>query len=211
MDHLNFLSWCSPEKKRNTLFVRTYKYFPLFYSPATEVFLDCERARLVCLRFLPQGTISAATVCACAESILWVVTTAKRPMKSAYSYLIKYYRPMYREIYRPMSRPIYRPLYRWSIGEASVKYRWTPTISSDRGVGRYIGGHPTDISNDTRLTIDRVSVDTRPILGRVSVDHEMSTDIAIDTSLGAPIRYMSPFFFPTTKNRTRGNTFWRCV
>ena len=39
------------KKKRNTLFVRIYKYFPLFYSPSTEVFLDCERARLLCIIF----------------------------------------------------------------------------------------------------------------------------------------------------------------
>lgn len=40
-------------KKKETLclYVRTYKYFPLFYSPATEVFIDCERARLVCILF----------------------------------------------------------------------------------------------------------------------------------------------------------------
>ena len=94
-------------RKKKKLLVRTYKYFPLFYSPATEVFFDCERARLVCILF--QGvyyrkeTTSAAKVYACVESILlWVITTAKRPMKLAYSYHIKYYQPMYRKIYRPI-------------------------------------------------------------------------------------------------------------
>ena len=142
----------------------------------------CERARLSMYSFprrlLPQGTTSAAKVYACAESILWVITTAKRPMKSAYSYRIKYYQPMYRKIYRPMSRLIYRPMsrliyqpiYRWSIGEVLVKYRWMPTISTDRSVGRYIGRHPTDISIDTQPSIDRVAFDSRPILDRCLVE-----------------------------------------
>ena len=120
--------------------------------------------------------------------------TAKRSIKSAYSYRIKYYRPMYREIYWQMSRPIYRPMsrpiYRWSIGEVLVKYRWTPTISTDTSVGRYIGRHPIDISTDTQPSIDRVAVDTRPILGWLSV--KMSTDIAIDTSVAAPHKIHDP-------------------
>ena len=46
----------------NTKYVRTYKYFPLFYSRAIKVFFDCGRAGLVCIlsrRILPQGMTSA--------------------------------------------------------------------------------------------------------------------------------------------------------
>ena len=54
--------YCSTHTTYNTMYVRTYKYFPLFYSRATKVFFDCGRARLVCIlsrRILPQGMTSA--------------------------------------------------------------------------------------------------------------------------------------------------------
>ena len=152
------------KKNRNTLFVRTYKYFPLFYSPATEVFLDCERARLVCILFQGVYYRQEQHQLKCLR-LRWEYPmghkTAKRLMKSAYSYRIKYYRPMYREIYWQMSLPIYRPMsrpiYRWSIGEASVKYWWS---IDERQLYRPI-----------RVSVD-ISVDTPliylPILNRVS-------------------------------------------
>ena len=160
MDHLNFLSWCSPEKKRNTV-RENVQIFSLFLLSCDRSFPRLWKGKTSMYyfsrRFLPQGTTSAAKVYACAESILWVLTTAKRPMKSAYSYRIKHYQPMCREIYRPMSRPIYRPIYRWSIGEASVKYPWS---IGERQLYRPIGVS-VDISGDTQLIY-------RPILDRHS-------------------------------------------
>ena len=199
MDHINFLSWCSTEKKKETLWSWELTNISPLSTLLRPKFFELWKGKTsmysVSRRLLPQGTTSAAKFYACAESILWVIKTAKRPMKSSYSYRTHYYQSMYRNIYRPMSRPIYwpmcraiyRPIYGWSTGEASVKYRWTPTISTDRSFGR----HQTDISTDTQPSIDRVAVDTRPILGRVSV--EKSTDIGIETSVAAPHKILNPF------------------
>ena len=82
----------------------------------------------------------------------------------------------YRRIYRSIYRPIYSMKYRDTIGEVSMKYRRTPTISTDRSVGRC----STNIWTDTQPNIDRYMVDTRPILGRVSVE------ILTDTSVAPP-------------------------
>ena len=72
---------------------------------------------------------------------------------------------MYQEVSTNVSADI-SVKYRWSIGKVSVKYRWTPTISTDRSVGRYIGGHPTDISTDTRPCIGRYSTDPWSSVGQ---------------------------------------------
>ena len=88
---------------------------------------------------------------------------SKTPNKISIFLWYKSYRPMYREIYRPMSRPIYRPMYsvkyRYTIGEASVNTK-SPTISTDRRVGRYIGRYSTDISTDHWPLHGRYSTDT---------------------------------------------------
>ena len=98
---------------------------------------------------------------------------SKTPNKISILLSYKYYRPMYREIYRPMSRPIYRTMsrpiyrpiysvkYRHTIGEASLKYRWTPTLSTDRCVGRYVGRYSTDISTEHRPLHGRYLVECR--------------------------------------------------
>ena len=66
----------------------------------------------------------------CAESVSWVITTAKRLIKSAYSYRIKYYRSMYRPILdtidRYMDQYVDRYIHqytRYSIVTLSVKRR----------------------------------------------------------------------------------------
>ena len=110
----------------------------------------------------------------CAESVQWVITTAKRLIKSAYSYRIKYYRPIYtryyRPIYGPRCGPIYPPIYlveyRYTIGEASVKYRW--------GIGERQLYRPIGVSVDTqqiyRPTLNRASSATQLILDRYLVE-----------------------------------------
>ena len=104
--------------------------------------------------------------------LLWYRSTmghnnSKTPNKISIFLSYKYYRPMYREIYWPMSRLIYQPMsrpiysvkYRYTIGEASVNYRWTPTMSTDRSVGLYIGRYSTDISTKHRQLHGRYSTD----------------------------------------------------
>ena len=88
---------------------------------------------------------------------------SKTPNKISIFLSYKYYRPINREIYWPMSRPLYRPMsrpiyrpiysvkYRYTIGEASVKYQWTPY-------------RPIGVSVDTQLiyqpSIDRYTLET---------------------------------------------------
>ena len=195
------------KKKRNTVRENLQIFSPLLLS-CDRSFLRLWKGKASMYSFSRRfftfltfftGTKSAAKVYACAESVLWVITTAERLIKSAYSYRIKYdiYRPMYREIYRPMSRPIYRPMSRpiywpryrpilgtigryidryidrytrWSISEASVKYRWS---IGERQLYRPIGV-PVDISGDTQLIYrpipNRVSTVKRSILDRYLIE-----------------------------------------
>ena len=128
--------------------------------------------------------------------IPWVITTAKRLIKSAYSYrknTIDRYIDRCPDRYIDLCLDRYIDRYTWwSIGTLSVKHRWSigePLLYRPIGVS-------VDISVDTQLiyqpSIDRYTVDTRPILGRVPV--EIPIDISSDTSLAAPHRIHDPQF-----------------
>ena len=78
--------------------------------------------------------------------------------------------------------------YRSSISQVSVKYRSnigeSPSISTDRSIGRYIGRYSTDISTCTRSNVDRYSVEYRQMY-RVMY--------RLTCRSRPPIRYMIPY------------------
>ena len=128
---------------------------------------------------MSTDTMVPIDISADSRPIPWVITTAKRQIKSTYFYRINTIdRCMERYIDRCPDRYIdlcldrYIDRYtRWSIGTISVKHRWSigevcEVSVNDRSVGRYIVRYSTDISTEHRPLHGPYSIDTWSSVGR---------------------------------------------